>query len=81
MSRRRASSERPPIAIIALASVAALFFALPFAGLLWRLPWGDVWEILGEEEVRTALWLSIRTSLAALRDPDHMGPDHLASVG
>ncbi len=24
---------------------------------------------------------SIRTSLAALRDPDHMGPDHLASVG
>jgi molybdate transport system permease protein len=65
MSGRRATNERPPLAIIALAGVAALFFALPFAGLLWRLPWGDVWEILGEEEVRTALWLSIRTSLAA----------------
>lgn len=24
---------------------------------------------------------SVRTSLAALRDPDHLGPDHLASVG
>jgi len=24
---------------------------------------------------------SIRTSIDALRDPDHMGPDHLASVG
>jgi molybdate transport system permease protein len=65
MNRRRATTERPPIAIVALATIAALFFALPFAGLLWRLPWGDVWEILGEPEVRTALWLSIRTSVAA----------------
>ena len=24
---------------------------------------------------------SIRTSIEALRDPDHLGPDHLASVG
>jgi NTE family protein len=29
----------------------------------------------------TTLETSLRTSVAALRDPDHLGPDHLADVG
>ena len=62
---RRALTERPPLAVLVLAAVAVLFFALPFVGLLWRLPWSTLFSVLGEEEVRVALWLSIRTSLAA----------------
>ncbi len=45
--------------------VAIAFFALPFLGLLWRAPWGSVFDVLSEPSVRTALWLSLRTSLTA----------------
>jgi molybdate transport system permease protein len=62
---RRAPTERPPIPILVLAAVAVLFFALPFVGLLWRIPWSTVLSVIGEPDVRTALWLSIRTTLAA----------------
>jgi molybdate transport system permease protein len=62
---RRALTERPPLPILVLAVVAVLFFALPFAGLVWRLPWSTLFSVLGEEEVRLALWVSIRSSLAA----------------
>jgi molybdate transport system permease protein len=41
------------------------FFALPFLGLLWRLPWGDVGSLLTEESSRDALRLSLVCSLAA----------------
>ena len=61
----RAPTERPPLPVLVLATVAALFFALPFVGLLWRLPWSTLLSVLGEEEVRLALWVSIRSSLAA----------------
>jgi len=46
--------------------IAITFFALPFLGVLWRAPWGDVWEVATDPAVRTALWLSIRTSLTAM---------------
>jgi molybdate transport system permease protein len=65
MTARRAPAERPPALVLVLAVIAALFFALPFIGLLWRLPWSTVLSVLGEEDVRTALWLSIRTTLAS----------------
>jgi molybdate transport system permease protein len=42
-----------------------MFFALPFAGLLWRAPWSTALSVLTESSVRTALWLSIRCSLWA----------------
>jgi molybdate transport system permease protein len=45
--------------------VAALFFILPLAGLLWRAPWRSVASDLGAPDVRTALRLSLETSLAA----------------
>ncbi len=63
-TRRLPRESLPPPALI-LALVAIAFFALPFVGLLWRLPWSRVGDVLGQHEVRTALWLSIRTSLWA----------------
>ncbi|MFM7252091.1 MAG: ABC transporter permease [Ilumatobacteraceae bacterium] len=62
-SRRRRT--RVPIAVVVLSGLAALFFALPLIGLLWRVPWDDAISTLGESDVRQALWLSLRTSLAA----------------
>ena len=57
--------ERFPTPVLALAIVAIGFFALPFIGLLWRMPWGEPGAIAAADAVGTALWLSIRTSLAA----------------
>jgi len=62
---RRVGRERLPLPALLLAVVAATFFALPFLGLLLRAPWGSLLEVLGRPSVRTALWLSIRTSVTA----------------
>ena len=62
---RRVGRERLPLPALLLAVVAAAFFALPFLGLLLRAPWGSLLEVLGRPSVRTALWLSIRTSVTA----------------
>ena len=64
-AKRRARRERLPVAALVLAGVAIAFFALPFLGLLWRAPWRSLGDVLGSSTVRDALWLSIRTSLAA----------------
>ena len=48
-----------------LAVLATAFFALPFVGLLWRTPWSDVADVITEDSVRRALWLSIQTSVLA----------------
>jgi molybdate transport system permease protein len=63
--KNRRITQRPPIAFIVLAGIAALFFVLPFVGLLVRVPWTDVVDIAGDSEVRRALWLSLRTSTIA----------------
>ena len=57
--------DRPPPLVLVLAAIAVAFFALPFLGLLWRLPWSALLDVLTERSVRTALWLSIRCSLLA----------------
>jgi molybdate transport system permease protein len=62
---RRAATGRPPFVIVALAVVAMAFFALPFAGLLWRAPWSDAWGQLTTPDARKALRLSIVCSLWA----------------
>lgn len=64
-SRRGVGRERLPLAALLLAWVAVAFFALPFVGLLWRAPWGSLFDVAGRGSVRTALWLSVRTSLTA----------------
>ena len=48
-----------------LAGVAVAFFALPFIGLLWRVPWSDAWSLLTTDSSLTALRLSMVTSLSA----------------
>ena len=50
---------------MALAGVAALFLALPVAGLLWRAPWTGLGADLWSPAVRTALRLSLVCSLWA----------------
>jgi molybdate transport system permease protein len=45
--------------------VAVVFFAAPFLGLLWRVPWGDAWSTLTSDVVGQAFWLSMRTSLTS----------------
>ena len=57
--------HRPPIVILVIASVAVAFFALPFLGLLWRVPWSEAWSLLTTQTSLTALRLSIETSLWA----------------
>ncbi len=54
-----------PVPLAVLASLAAMFFVLPFGGLLARVPWSDVVDIAADSEVRRALWLSLRTSTLA----------------
>ena len=62
---RQVDRRRLPLPVFALAMVAIAFFALPFLGLLWRAPWGSMLDVLTQPSVRTALWLSLRTSLTA----------------
>src|SRR3989440_2657275 len=62
----RRGRERPPLLALMAGMVAALFFVLPRAGLLWRAPWRAVPSDLGSPEVRTALRLSLEASLAAV---------------
>ena len=59
------SRERPPLLAVAPAAIAAAFFVLPLAGLLYRAPWSRLGRDLGAPEVRTALRLSLVTSLTA----------------
>jgi molybdate transport system permease protein len=63
--RARRQRESVPTGVAVLAAFAIAFFALPFLGLVWKMPWSDIGRVLGKSEVRTALWLSIRTSIAS----------------
>jgi molybdate transport system permease protein len=56
---------RPPLAAIVVSTGAALFLVLPLVGLLWRAPWSGLRDIAGDPAVRTALRLSLVTSLSA----------------
>jgi molybdate transport system permease protein len=56
---------RLPAPVLALAVVAALFFALPLVGLLWRAPWSKAWHYLTDHDSLTALRLSLVSSLWA----------------
>lgn len=57
-------ADRPAFGAVALATFAfALFFLLPFAGLVYRAAQnGDVWRLLSGNVVRDALVLSLWTS-------------------
>jgi len=67
VSRRRGGAgERTPAAVAVVALVAlTIFFVLPLAGLLWRAPWSKFGSVLGDEQSRQALRLSLVCSLSA----------------
>jgi molybdate transport system permease protein len=62
---QRGGRVRLPAPVLALAVVAALFFALPLVGLLWRAPWSKAWHYLSDHDSLTALRLSLVSSLWA----------------
>ncbi len=57
-----------PVLLLAIAAIC--FFALPFLGLLWKAPWGDVWSILTSHRalvaLRLSLWCSFWAALFAI---------------
>ncbi len=65
VARRQVGQERLPVPVLMLALAAIAFFALPFIGLLWKVPWGDAWAILTSESSLTALRLSLWCSFWA----------------
>jgi len=65
VTSRRRDRERLPLPVLVLAIVAIAFFALPFIGLVWRMPWSSVWSTLTASGVGAALRLSIICSLWA----------------
>jgi molybdate transport system permease protein len=62
VSRRQ---ERPPALILVGAAIAALFFLLPLAGLLFRAPWAEAPADLTAPDSLLALRLSLIASLSA----------------
>ncbi len=61
-----ASRPRTPVSLALPGLLAISLLVLPLIGLLSRTPWSDLPHLLSREPVREALWLSLRTSLAAL---------------
>ena len=62
MTRAR---RRPPVAVVTVAALAVLFFALPLLGLVQRVDWSNLWSDLSTPEARAALRLSLVCSLSA----------------
>ncbi len=65
MNDQRRAASPPPLSLIALGGIGALFFLLPLVGLLGRTPWSNLGSIITSDIVVDALWLSLTTSLAA----------------
>jgi molybdate transport system permease protein len=57
--------RRPPVVILVFAGIALLFLALPVAGLAERAPWSRLGHELAASDVRSAVGLSLVTSLLA----------------
>ena len=55
--------QKLPWPILAIALFAVAFILSPFIGLLWRTPWSKFTDIVVKQEIRDALWLSLKTSL------------------
>ena len=62
---RRRSERRPAPVLVTLGGLGLLIFVVPLLGLLARIPWTRLPELLSGEVVTDALRLSLVTSLAA----------------
>jgi molybdate transport system permease protein len=58
-------TARPPLAIAALAAIGVAFFALPLAGLIYRVSWTTALSDLVTPDSLSALRLSMLVSIAA----------------
>jgi molybdate transport system permease protein len=63
-------SDQTPFAgvprwVVGVAAVGALFVLLPLAAMLTRVDWGEFIPLVTSESSLAALWLSLRTSIAA----------------
>jgi len=56
---------RPPVALVSAATVAVAFLVLPIVGLLQRMPWSSLGDLLGGSAVGEAIWLSAVVSVSA----------------
>ena len=63
--RRAVGNAPPPVAVVVGVLALVVFFLLPLAGLLWRVPSGDAWSVLSDGASRDALRLSVITTLCA----------------
>lgn len=63
-NRRRVRS-RPPLFLVILGGLGLAVFVIPLVGLLARVPWSDLPELLTSDLVLDALRLSLVTSIAA----------------
>ena len=64
VSRRRRGDGAPAAALV-LAALGVVFFALPLVGLLTRVPWTRIGEVLTDRATREAMRLSLICSLWA----------------
>jgi molybdate transport system permease protein len=62
---RRPSNRRPPATLVVLGVLGLALFVVPFVGLVARVPWSDLPDLLTSAVVADALRLSLISSLAA----------------
>ena len=62
---QRKVRDRPPVLLVVLGVLGLAVFVVPFAGLLARVPWSDLPELLASDVVTDALWLSLVSSISA----------------
>ncbi|MEY3744519.1 MAG: hypothetical protein RLZ48_197 [Actinomycetota bacterium] len=55
------SRQAPVVAV--LATIGAVFVVLPLVGVAVRMPWSGAWDALSTGSVRTAVWVSLCTSV------------------
>ena len=65
LAPRRRLAERPPALLVAAGVLGALVFVVPLLALVVRAPWGSIGEVASSGPIRSALWLSIVTSVVA----------------
>lgn len=65
MTPRSHNSDRPPASMVVLGCLGLALFMLPFIGLLGRIPWTALPDLLGSEVVIDALRLSLVSSVSA----------------
>jgi molybdate transport system permease protein len=66
VSTESAALGRPPVRLWVPAGIAVAFLAVPLLGLVLRVPWRQLPDLLGSSELREALWLSLVTATAAM---------------